>query len=96
MSEKTTDYAAVIASEHPVGIDIERRGKRVARVVSHFLKPDEEHAPQEIQNVANAAIDAVSGLSADDCVVFLISGGGSITGSDGWNLVIGNVVRTFY
>lgn len=37
----TTDYAAVIASEHPVGIDIERMGKRVARVVSHFLKPDE-------------------------------------------------------
>ena len=37
----TTDYAAVIASEHPVGIDIERRGKRVACVVSHFLKPDE-------------------------------------------------------
>ena len=37
----TADYAAVIASEHPVGIDIERRGKRVARVVSHFLKPEE-------------------------------------------------------
>lgn len=37
----TMDYAVVIASEHPVGIDIERRGKRVARVVSHFLKPEE-------------------------------------------------------
>lgn len=38
----TQDYVAVIASaDAPVGIDIERRGKRVERVVSHFLTDDE-------------------------------------------------------
>lgn len=37
----TDGYAAVATDTHPVGIDIERRGKRVARVVSHFLKPEE-------------------------------------------------------
>lgn len=38
----TDGYAAVIASEEsPVGIDIERRGTRVERVVSHFLRPEE-------------------------------------------------------
>lgn len=37
----TADYVAVITSDYPVGIDIERRANRVARVTSHFLKPDE-------------------------------------------------------
>lgn len=37
----TNGYAAVITSDHIVGIDIERRGRRVARVVSRFLKPEE-------------------------------------------------------
>lgn len=38
----TDGYAAVIASEEaPVGIDIERRGNRVQKVVSHFLRPEE-------------------------------------------------------
>lgn len=37
----TTDYAVVITSDYPVGVDIERRGSRVSRVVSHFLKADE-------------------------------------------------------
>lgn len=38
----TDGYAAVIASEKaPVGIDIERRGNRVQKVVSHFLRPEE-------------------------------------------------------
>lgn len=38
----TNDYVAVIADEQsPVGIDIERRGTRVQKVVSHFLRPEE-------------------------------------------------------
>lgn len=37
----TDRYAAVALSPVPVGIDIERRGNRVERVVSHFLKPSE-------------------------------------------------------
>lgn len=37
----THEYVAVIASEVPVGIDIERRGNRVQRVTSHFLKHNE-------------------------------------------------------
>ena len=37
----TQGYVAVIASEVPVGIDIERRGDRVQRVVKQFLTPDE-------------------------------------------------------
>lgn len=37
----TQDYAAVISSEVPVGIDIERIGNRVEKVVSHFLKEQE-------------------------------------------------------
>jgi len=37
----TDAYAAVALSPLPVGIDIERRGRRVQRVVSHFLKPEE-------------------------------------------------------
>lgn len=62
----TTDYAAVISSEHPVGIDIERRGNRVARVTSHFLKPDEvarlsllsEHESQRLKAQGNTALSA--------------------------------------
>lgn len=37
----TDGYAAVALSASPIGIDIERRGNRVQRVVSHFLKPEE-------------------------------------------------------
>jgi len=38
----TEGYAAVIASKTaPVGIDIERRGERVQKVVSHFLRQEE-------------------------------------------------------
>jgi len=37
----TQGYAAVISASCPVGIDIERLGKRVERVVSQFLKPEE-------------------------------------------------------
>ena len=37
----TNGYAAVIASDKAVGIDIERLGTRVEKVVSHFLKPEE-------------------------------------------------------
>lgn len=37
----TQDYAAVITSDVPVGIDIERIGNRVQKVVSHFLKEEE-------------------------------------------------------
>lgn len=39
----TQGYAAIILSaDGPVGIDIEQRGRRVMRVVSHYLMPDEE------------------------------------------------------
>lgn len=37
----TDGYAAVITSDVPVGIDIERIGSRVQKVVSHFLRPEE-------------------------------------------------------
>lgn len=37
----TKHYVAVITSDVPVGIDIERRGDRVQRVVPQFLTPDE-------------------------------------------------------
>ncbi len=37
----TQGYAAVISSDVPVGIDIERIGNRVEKVVSHFLKQEE-------------------------------------------------------
>ena len=37
----TDGFAAVITSEVPVGIDIERIGNRVEKVVSHFLKEEE-------------------------------------------------------
>jgi phosphopantetheinyl transferase len=37
----TKEYVAVIASKVPVGIDIERRGDRVQRVVPQFLTSDE-------------------------------------------------------
>ena len=37
----TKQYVAVITSDVPVGIDIERKGDRVQRVVPQFLTPDE-------------------------------------------------------
>ena len=37
----TKQFVAVIVSDMPVGIDIERRGDRVQRVVKQFLTPDE-------------------------------------------------------
>lgn len=37
----TSGYVAVIASERPVGIDIERRASRVVRVANRFLQPAE-------------------------------------------------------
>lgn len=37
----TDGHAAVLVSEWPCGVDIERRGNRVQKVVSHFLTPDE-------------------------------------------------------
>lgn len=37
----TDGFAAVITSEVPVGIDIERIGSRVEKVVSHFLQEEE-------------------------------------------------------
>lgn len=37
----TKDYVAVISSDVPVGIDIERRANRVERVTSHFLQHEE-------------------------------------------------------
>lgn len=37
----TQGYAAVISSKVPVGIDIERIGNRVEKVISHFLKEEE-------------------------------------------------------
>ena len=37
----TKQYVAVIASDVPVGIDIERRGDRVQRVAKQFLTSDE-------------------------------------------------------
>lgn len=37
----TDGYAAIITSDIPVGIDIERRGTRVQKVVSHFLRQEE-------------------------------------------------------
>ncbi len=37
----TRDYVAVIKADCPVGIDIERRGDRVQRVVKQFLTADE-------------------------------------------------------
>ena len=37
----TQGYATVITSDVPVGIDIERIGNRVQKVVSHFLRPEE-------------------------------------------------------
>lgn len=37
----TEGYALAVCSEVPVGADIERLGKRVERVVSKFLRPEE-------------------------------------------------------
>lgn len=45
----TDGYAAVLLSTtSPVGVDIERRGPRVKRVVSHFLKPEEVELLQRL------------------------------------------------
>lgn len=38
----TEGYAAVISSDVPVGIDIERLGTRVQKVVKHYLRQEEE------------------------------------------------------
>ena len=38
----TDGYAAVITSDVPTGIDIERIGQRVQKVVSHFLRREEQ------------------------------------------------------
>lgn len=38
----TDGYVAVAIDDKPVGIDIERRGRRVERVCSKFLQPSEE------------------------------------------------------
>lgn len=38
----TDGFAAVVVGDKPVGIDIERRGRRVERVKSHFLQECEE------------------------------------------------------
>ena len=38
----TQGYAAVILADVPVGIDIERIGPRVERVIGQFLRPEEE------------------------------------------------------
>ena len=58
----TDGYAAVITSEEtPVGIDIERIGNRVERVVSHFLKTEETVV---LQMAAEAVADkAASSLN---------------------------------
>lgn len=37
----TNGYVAVIADDHPVGIDIEQRGHRVQKVTSHYLRHEE-------------------------------------------------------
>lgn len=55
----TDGYAACITSaEAKVGIDIERIGKRVERVVSHFLKPEELVA---IEASSSGSLSDVSG-----------------------------------
>ena len=43
----TDGWAVVILSCHPVGIDIERLGRRVQRVTSHFLKAPEMEILQD-------------------------------------------------
>lgn len=62
----TSEFAAVITSQHPVGIDIERRGRRVARVSNRFLKPDEL---ARLSLLSNMDFDRLSarpeGLSAE-------------------------------
>lgn len=57
----TDGYVAVIASEEsPVGIDIERRGERVQRVVSHFLRPEEIAILElAVGNCHSSAVDSL-------------------------------------
>lgn len=50
----TDGHAAVLVSEWPCGVDIERRGNRVQKVVSHFLTPDEEALLARQKDVALA------------------------------------------
>lgn len=46
----TDGWAAVILSDHPVGIDIERLGRRVQHVTSHFLKaPEMEFLQDDVE-----------------------------------------------
>lgn len=52
----TQDYVAVAVSSVPTGIDIERRGNRVERVVSHFLKPE------EVETIRQSGADYELGL----------------------------------
>lgn len=46
----TDGYAAVIIGDEPVGIDIERRGRRVQKVASRFLQPQEEQLIDSLQD----------------------------------------------
>ena len=52
----TADYAAVCVSPDPVGIDIERIGTRVQRVVSQFLKEEELVLLQMVSNVTDSSV----------------------------------------
>ena len=66
----TRDYAAVIRSDVPVGIDIERREQRVQRVVSHFLKHEEVARLELEASMANAGPDgslSASTTGDNDC-----------------------------
>ncbi len=46
----TDGWAAVILSDHPVGIDIERLGRQVQHVTSHFLKaPEMEFLQDDVE-----------------------------------------------
>ena len=46
----TDGWAAVILSDHPVGIDIERLGRKVQHVTSHFLKaPEMEFLQDDVE-----------------------------------------------
>ena len=66
----TRDYAAVIRSDVPVGIDIERREQRVQRVVSHFLKHEEVARLELEASMANAGHDGSHSASTtgdNDC-----------------------------
>jgi 4'-phosphopantetheinyl transferase len=48
----TKTYAALIlSSTHEVSIDIEQYGRKVERVVSHFVRPDEQQSPYKGDNI---------------------------------------------